>query len=445
MPGMRQIPTIFALASAPGRAGVAVFRLSGPMALQALAALGVEKPPAPRLATLVTLHSPDASRTTIDRALALSFPAPHSFTGEDVLELHTHGGRAVVKLLLEALSRIPGLRMAEPGEFARRAFLNGKLDLAQVEGLADVIDAETASQHAQAMRQLGGAHSRRLEGLRAAILEPLALMEAYIDFPDEEIPASVLGEAEVILHRVRTEISALLDDRGIGEKIREGLEVVILGAPNAGKSSLLNALARREAAIVSAEAGTTRDLIEVQMEIGGYAVTLVDTAGIREAAGEIESEGIRRALARAEHADITLRLYDVTTIAESMSEIASLDEKNTLCIATKTDLGPLPVLPVAAIGISTETGAGMEELIAALKSMIESRMEGVASPLITRARHREALMEAQAALMRFDGHAPLELACEELRLAAAAIGKITGKIWVDDVLDLVFSRFCIGK
>jgi tRNA modification GTPase len=434
--------TIYALASAPGRAGVAVFRISGPAALLALRFLGVETPLSPRKATLAKLMHQGA---LIDTALALYFPAPHSFTGEDVVELHTHGSRAVSKLLLEALAACPGLRMAEAGEFARRAFMNDKFDLAQAEGLADLIDAETASQHAQALRQMGGDTSARIESLRMGVLEPLALMEAYIDFPDEDIPEAVLSEATQRVQALQSEIVALLDDGGIGEKIRDGLEIVILGPPNAGKSSLLNALARRDAAIVSPEAGTTRDLIEVQMDIGGYAATLVDTAGIRESEQMVEVEGIRRALARAEHADLTLRLCEVGDVHSQVEKLQKEASANTLIIFTKTDIAPLPYLPFSALGISTYTGDGMAELLAALKEMIATRMGAVASPLITRARHREALAEAAQCLANFRADAPLELTCEELRLAAAAIGKITGKIWVDDVLDLVFSRFCIGK
>jgi len=446
---MPQHPTIFALASAPGRAGVSIFRISGPAAPGCLRFLGVVKALAPRMATLVKLVSPATSHLSpaapIDTALALYFPAPHSFTGEDVIELHTHGSRAIAAMLLDALGSIEGLRMAEAGEFARRAFMNGKLDLVEVEGLADLIDAQTAAQHRQAIRQMGGQTTQRVEALRGAILEPLALMEAYIDFPDEEIPEAVLSEAAQRIEKLTHDIANILHDNGIGEKIREGLDIVILGPPNAGKSSLLNALAKRDAAIVSAEAGTTRDLIEVGLEIGGYAVTLVDTAGIRTTPAVVESEGIRRALQRAEHADITLHLRDVATIAESSSELKALNQKNHLVIATKSDLSPLPALPFAAIAISTQTGDGIAALIDALKEKIAERMESIASPLITRARHRAALTQAHAALTRFDAHAPLELSCEELRLAAAAIGKITGKIWVDDVLDLVFSRFCIGK
>lgn len=438
--------TIYALASAPGKAGVALFRISGPAAREALVFLGVEKPLTPRMATLVTLKTPRTTHhapRTIDSALALYFPAPHSFTGEDVVELHTHGSRAVTKMLLEALSHAPSCRLAEPGEFARRAFLNSKLDLAQAEGLADLIDAETTTQHRQAIHQLGGSTTLRVEALREAIIEPLALLEAYIDFPDEEIPESVLTQTTQRVEALKKELRELLDDGRIGEKIRDGLDIVILGAPNAGKSSLLNALARRDAAIVSAEAGTTRDLIEVQMEIGGYAVTLVDTAGIRETDGAIESEGIRRALARAERADMTLHLHDATEFSIKQQ----IEMAGTLHILTKCDLPhePRTTNPESLIPISTHTGEGMDFLIAQLSDNIAALMESATSPLITRARHRESIRAALAALERFDIHAPLEFSCEELRLAATAIGKITGKIWVDDVLDLVFSRFCIGK
>ena len=440
--------TIYALASAPGKAGVAVFRISGAAAPQALVYLGVETPLTPRVATLVKLVSPSTihhSPSTIDTALALYFPAPHSFTGEDVVELHTHGSRAVTKLLLEALAACPDVRMAEAGEFARRAFMNNKLDLAQAEGLADLIDAETAAQHAQAMRQLGGDTTRRVEALRMGVLEPLALMEAYIDFPDEDIPEAVLAEATSRVGALRSEIEQLLDDGGIGETIREGFEVVILGPPNAGKSSLLNALAKRDAAIVSPEAGTTRDLIEVSMEIAGYAVTLVDTAGIRESEQWVEAEGIRRALIRADHADLILCLYDSSDVLSRVEDVKTKSNDKTLVVITKTDKMPCPALPFDAIGISTLTGDGIRQLIDAVQEKITRQMGAVASPLITRARHREALKEASACLERFDANAPLELTCEELRLAAQAIGKITGKILVDDVLDLVFSRFCIGK
>ena len=439
---MSHAPTIYALASAPGKSGVAVFRISGSAGPSALRSLGVEKPLTPRMATLVKL-SHDGE--PLDEALALFFQAPHSFTGEDVIELHTHGSRAVTRMLLEALGTIDGLRMAEPGEFARRAFMNGKLDLAQAEGLGDLIDAETKTQQAQAIRQIRGDLSKRIAELRNQVLVPLALLEAYIDFPDEEIPESVLLDVSEQIQSLVLELETLLDDGQVGEKIREGLDVVIFGPPNAGKSSLLNALAKREAAIVSSEAGTTRDVIEIQMEIGGYAVTLADTAGLRETAGEIEAEGIRRAQARAAQADIKICLCDAANFDAHFAEMVPLLDENTLLLVNKTDLKTPAEIPFNAICIAVKTGSGMNEFLEQLKRRIDAKMDYVGTPIITRARHRESWKLALTSLERFSTDAPLELMCEELRIAATAIGKITGKIAVDDLLDVIFSRFCIGK
>ncbi len=439
---MSAAQTIYALATPPGKSGVAVVRISGPRARDTLHDLGVSATVPPRVATLVRLTH---GGQDIDQALALSFPAPHSFTGEDVLELHTHGSRAVIGTLLDALATLPGLRLAEPGEFARRAFLNDKFDLAQAEAIADLIDAETASQHAQALRQLGGGLTERVEALREKILEPLALLAAYIDFPDEEIPESALRQTRDGVAALLHELALILDDQGVGEKIRDGIEIVILGEPNAGKSSLLNALARREVAIVSPEAGTTRDLIEVQLDLGGYAVTLVDTAGLRETESAVEAEGIRRAKSRAGKAELTLHLHPIVPGTEFDFNILNNNTKNTISIVTKSDLLPGFRAPASTLAISTRDGAGLAALIARLKEEVAARMEHATHPLITRARHRESLGHAREALLRFRPDMPLELACAELRHAAQEIGKITGKIAVDDVLDLVFSRFCIGK
>ena len=440
---MNSSDTIYALASGHGKAGVAVFRISGAKALEVLPQLGHAAPLEARQATLVALSH--AGRP-IDQALALTFPGPRSFTGEDVLELHTHGSRAVANLLLDALSSLPGLRLAEPGEFARRAFLNQKFDLLEAEGLADLIDAETPAQHAQAMRQLGGDMSGRIAALREKILMPLALLEAYIDFPDEDIPEETLTEVREGIVALGAEIRQLLDDGGIGEKIREGIEIVIFGPPNAGKSSLLNALARRDVAIVSDEAGTTRDMIEVHLNLDGYAVTLVDTAGMREKAlGKIEEEGIRRAHHRAEHAALKIALLDIVTAAEDYSHIQSLIDENTLVVLNKSDLADTPHSLLFDTHISTASGDGIDKLIAMLKERIAVLVDNAPSPLITRARHRDAFSHALAALTRFSTDTPLELMGEELRVAAHAIGKITGKITTDDLLDVVFRRFCIGK
>jgi len=403
---------------------------------------GMAETPTARLATLSTLRH---DNRVLDEALVLSFTAPHSFTGEDVVELHLHGGKAVVRSVLDALATMNGLRLAEPGEFTRRAFLNNKIDLAQAEGLADLIDAETTAQHAQALRQLGGATSQRVQDLRERILAPLALLEAYIDFPDEEIPESVLEETNQRVAELSAELADLLDDGGIGQKIRDGMEIVILGPPNAGKSSLLNALAKRDAAIVSDMAGTTRDMVEVHLELGGYEVTLVDTAGLREAENSIEAEGIKRARARGEQADFKLLLLDSRSAAEEMSTLAPLLDESSVLVLTKSDIQPPPALATPAIAISTITGDGVDRLIAHLRDRVTAKMESRPSPLITRARHREALSDAKAILTGWSMDLPLELACESLRAAAVALGKITGKIWVDDILDLVFSRFCIGK
>lgn len=437
---MRSVDTIYALATAPGKGGVAIIRLSGARAHDACGVFGIT-PPTARLATRATLRHGGA---VLDDALVLAFTAPHSFTGEHVLELHLHGGKAVVRSVLDVLGATPFLRLAEPGEFTRRAFLNGKMDLAQAEGLADLIDAETAAQQAQALRQLGGEISARIATLREHILTPLALLEAYIDFPDEEIPESVLAETTQRVRALEAELTALLDDGGIGQKIRDGFEIVILGPPNAGKSSLLNALARRDVAIVSDQAGTTRDMLEVHLELAGYEVTLVDTAGLREAENTIEAEGIRRARARAEGADFKLLLLDSRNAAEEITAHHSVQDASTILVLTKSDISPPPVVD-DAFAISTHTGDGLERLVAALRDRVLAHMEDRPSPLITRTRHREAIGEAKAYLIGWTMDQPLELACESLRAAAQVLGKITGKIWVDDVLDLVFSRFCIGK
>lgn len=441
--GMNHNDTIYALASGHGKAGVAVFRISGPKALAVLPQLGHTAAVTPRYATLVTLQS---MGKPIDQALALAFPAPASFTGDDVLELHTHGSRAVIQLLLETLAALPGLRLAEPGEFARRAFLNQKFDLLEAEGLADLIDAETPAQHAQALRQMGGEISARIGALREQILMPLALLEAYIDFPDEDIPSETLTEIDTRIAGLRQEIQTLLADGGIGEQIREGLEVVLFGPPNAGKSSLLNALAHRDVAIVSDEAGTTRDMIEVHVNLGGYAVTLVDTAGLhQQATGKVEQEGIRRAHKRAGDATLKVAVLDIVTAPEDYKQIQALIDENTLIVLNKSDLAPAPPSLPHHVTISAAQGQGIDPLLTLLKQRIAEHIGHAPAPLITRARHREAFRQSLAALQRFTTDLPLELMGEELRAAAQAIGKITGKITTDDLLDVVFRRFCIGK
>ncbi len=426
--------TIFALATPLGKSGVAVVRLSGKAALPTLQQLTGKKEWQPN-----QLHY--CKLSTIDHGMAVYFKAPKSFTGEDVVELHIHGSLAVIRELLGALERFPDLRPAERGEFTRRAFLNGKMDMLEVEGLADLIEAETTIQKSQAMRQMQGEMSSFYERLRAEIITTLAHLEAYIDFPDEEIPESVLHGLDAEVRGVMQTIAGTLAQHANGERIREGISIVILGAPNAGKSSLLNALAKRDAAIVSHHAGTTRDLVEVHLDIAGYPIILVDTAGLRAADNDIEMEGIRRARARAENADIKLVLFDGTS--EPDAESLSLIDEGAITVATKQDIAPSKP-PHTTIAISTQTGEGIEALLKLLESRIIERFSGEGA-LITRSRHRGLLQQAYTQCERFFSVDELELKCEELRRAAQFIGKITGKIAVDDVLDVVFSQFCIGK
>ena len=433
--------TIYALSSAAGRAGIAVLRLSGPHVRTAVEALTGRAPGLPRVAELRRLSDPETG-AALDRGLLLFFERPHSFTGEDVAEFHVHGGRAVVAAVLSALAKIEGLRAAHPGEFTRRGFEAGKLDLTEVEGLADLIDAETEAQRAQALRQMEGALGALYEGWRARLMKALAYAEAEIDFPDEEVPGDLIEKLGPEIAALSSEITAHLDDGGRGERLRDGVEVAIVGPPNAGKSSLLNRLAKREAAIVSDEAGTTRDVLEVRLDIGGVPVTLADTAGLREAAGEIEREGVRRALARAEAADLRI----VVAAPDAGGDFA-LAREGDIRVFNKCDLGG--DLPEGAIGVSALTGAGLEALEAALRERIGTAYEAREHPVITRARHREGLRDCAASLGRA-GDAlrrglDAELVAEDLRLAARALGRITGRVDVEDLLDVIFRDFCIGK
>lgn len=444
---MTDNPTIYAVATAPGRAGIAVIRLSGPRTQAALAALGITSLPPPRLARLACFHDP-RDGGIIDQGLLLWFPAPASFTGEDVAELQVHGSRAVLSALLSALSGLEGVRMAEPGEFARRAFLNGRMDLTEVEGLADLIDAETEAQRRQALRQMRGESGERYNRLRERAVRMLARMEAYIDFPEEEIPEAVVAQAHADAEALKAEIKGLLAQESAGRRIREGVNIVILGAPNAGKSSLMNALARRDVAIVSAQAGTTRDAIEVHLDIGGYAATLVDTAGLRDSEDPIEQEGIRRARAKGAQADIRLLLFDGQLLPALDASVEAMADESAIVVVSKGDSisGSLPE-PLGGrkpLVVSAVTGAGLEHLFSALAAAIY-RLAGEEDVIVTRERHKIALEQSVNHLSRFQEQAVLELQCEELRLASACIGRITGQVLVEELLDHIFKEFCIGK
>jgi tRNA modification GTPase len=434
--------TIFALSSGPPPSGVAIIRVSGPLVRFGLETL-IDSIPEPRRATLASVR---VDGELIDRGLVLFFPSPASFTGEDVAEFHVHGGRAVVAALLGALSALPGFRPAEAGEFTRRAFQNDRLDLTQVEGLADLVAAETEAQRRQALRQSDGALSRLYEGWRERLLRARALIEAELDFPDEEdVPGSVSAEAWEIVAALEQELVNHLADRR-GERIRDGAEVVILGAPNAGKSSLLNAITRRDVAIVAPEPGTTRDMIEVRLDLGGYPVTLVDTAGLREAEGMVEREGIRRAEARARDADLVLWLFDASK-PPTPSPVP-----DAIRIATKIDLIDSDaersrVRTAADIALSALQCAGLDTLLDLLAKHLAKALPAVESPLITRARHRAAVSacaEAVRAAVR-EAEMPLEVRAEYLRQAADSLARITGRIDVEDLLDVIFRDFCIGK
>ncbi len=448
--------TIFALSSAPGRAGVAVLRVSGPGAGPALAALAGSCPPA-RHARLARLVDPGTG-AAIDRGLVLWFPGPASFTGEDMVELQLHGGRAVVAAAVAALAALPGLRPAEAGEFTRRAFDRGKLDLSEVEGLADLIDAETEAQRRQALRQMEGVLSQQIAAWRADLVAALAQAEAAIDFPDEDLPERIGDQIDRCILYLTKEISGYLGDFRCGERLREGICVALVGAPNAGKSSLLNAFARRPVAIVSEAPGTTRDVVEVHLDLDGYPVTLADTAGLREsvpgAAGDqdsVEAEGMRRARARAAAADLKLAIFDLQAGPEFDPATRALLDEDTLVVFNKSDIvseperGRLDGYP--ALTVSAKTGAGMAALEARLAREVAERLERgprEAAPL-TRARHRRALEDCAAALARAGDATLPELVAEDLRLALRALGRIAGRVDVEDVLDAIFGEFCIGK
>jgi tRNA modification GTPase len=393
----------------------------------------------------------------------LWFPGPASFTGEDLGELHLHGGRAVVSAILEALAAQPGLRPAEAGEFTRRAFDNGKLDLSAVEGLADLIDAETEAQRRQALRQLQGGLARRCGDWAARLTRVLAHFEAAIDFVEEDLPAELGARALAEAGAVAEEIAAALDDRHRGERLREGLSAVILGAPNAGKSSLLNAVAQRDVAIVSETAGTTRDVVEVHLDLGGFPVTLADTAGLREVeAGsdpqsDIERAGMIRARERAAHADIKLLLVDLAAVAadpRGLDGVAALHDARSLVLLNKADCCTAESIERVRrqcqdwdpMAISAKTGAGLDRVLARLVELAGESFGGAeAGAAITRQRHRRALEDCRASLVRAESAALPELVAEELRLALRALGRITGRVDVEDLLDIVFADFCIGK
>jgi tRNA modification GTPase len=466
--------TIFALATAPGRSAVAVVRVSGPSAGKALRALAGRTGKA-RTARRAQLS--DDGGAPIDEALTLWFPGPASYTGEDVAELHLHGGASVVARVIGSLAGM-GLRLAEPGEFTRRAFEAGKLDLTQAEAVADLIDAETDAQARQALAQMQGVLSHRYEGWRLRLIAALAHVEAAVDFPDEDLPGEICQRAASLIDTLIADLEAAVADAGRGERVREGYRIAIVGAPNAGKSRLFNALVGRDAAIVTAHAGTTRDVIEAPIVLAGYKTVLADMAGVRVAADEIEAEGVRRARAWASDADLRLLAVDASADRGAWVDAANAATPRDLLVLTKADLPAgcdaaaatawATPLGVERLDVSAETGDGLAELRAGIERRVVADLAGAEFPAATRQRHatllRHALGALQSAQQNLEGlsyaniiaspakllagepmpPAP-ELAAEDLRLAARALERVTGHIGAEDILDLIFASFCIGK
>lgn len=427
--------TIAALATAPGRGAIAVVRISGPETEAVLAALDATNLQ-PRRAAVRKLR--DATGALLDEALCLWFPGPHSFTGEDSAELHLHGGRAVVEAVLAAVMSA-GARLGEPGEFSRRAFENGRLDLTQAEGIADLVEAETEAQRRQALSQAEGALGRRYAVWRSDLLRVLALLEAAIDFPDEELPEDLEARVAPLIGALRADIASALDDGGRGQRVREGYRIALIGAPNAGKSTLFNRLVGRDAAIVTAIPGTTRDVIEAPLTVDGYRVLIADTAGVRQTDDVVEAEGVRRARAWAEDAALRIRLHDP---ADPSEEGADLMQPGDLEVWSKADL-----MAGDGLSISAETGAGIEALWSEIRTRVTADGTGGDFPAITRARHRDRLARALDALMAAEAILPsgAELAGDDVRRAADALAEVTGAVGVEDILGEVFSSFCIGK
>ncbi len=436
--------TIFALSTVFGKSGVAVIKISGNYALKALNHFHIKKEIKPRFATLVDLY--DDSSQLIDNGIIIYFPAPNSFTGEDVIELQVHGSKAVIKIILEELSKV--FVMAEPGEFSLRAFLNGKFDLTQIEGIADLIDAETKMQAKQAIKQISGELERLYSNWRQRLITIQSKIEAYIDFPEDVWTEK--NELEKINNEVRALVQLIqehLNDNRRGERLREGLHVVITGKPNVGKSTLFNFLAKRYIAIVSEYAGTTRDILEAHIDIGGYPIILSDTAGIRESSDPIESEGISRAKKRSFEADLRIELFPFEQRHNINCNVVNSD---TIYVLSKADdvinnhnikINGIDLLPISIL-----KGIGTNKLISLIKEKAEERFgHDRDTPVITRQRHRNHMKKALEHLQRFNIDNPIELISEDLRLAAFELGAVIGIIDVEEILSSVFSNFCVGK
>ena len=452
LPSYNTQDTIYALSSGAGKGGVAVIRVSGKKVLEVVHCLTRIENPKPRYAYFTEIKS---DGIVIDKPLMIYFKGPHSFTGEDVVEFHVHGGRGVINAVMGAIGKIDGCRPAEPGEYSRRAVIAGKMDLTKAEGLMDLIDAETELQRAQALSQMDGKLSDLYEGWRADLKHHMAYLEAFIDFPEEEIPQENLDKIDLKINELICKIKVYLDDNKIGQRLREGFLIAIVGVPNVGKSSLINALTKRDVAIVSQSAGTTRDVVEAHLDVAGFPVILADTAGLREGVEEIESEGIRRAVKKASDADLILHVLDAKDYPHVDKLPDELTDKRVLTLWNKTDALPdyervklefTPSLKTdKCFAISAKTGVGINVLWDEIKLILSDSVVGIQNGAITRERYRTALKECVKAL-ESSLHAPeLELKAEDLRMANRALGRITGVIDADELLDVIFRDFCIGK
>ncbi len=443
--------TIYALSTVLGKSGVAIIRISGKEALQVVRLMTNLNPDniKARYAYFTDLKDLTKSQT-LDKCLLLYFKAPNSFTGEDIVELQIHGSRAVISSVLNNLSRIPEFRMAEPGEYSKRAFYNQKMDLTEAEGLADLIDAETEAQQKYALRQMEGSLKNLYDDWRTQLVTIMAHLEAYIDFPDEEIPESVVNSLNNTVFKLRKAIRKHLSGDTIGERLREGFRVVIVGRPNAGKSSLLNAFAQRDVVIVSDIAGTTRDAVDIHLDLNGYPVIITDTAGIRETEEAIEKQGVEIAYRKINDADLLICLFDASLdTVQAFDNIAKTYGDKMVYVANKVDNLTSEqcsnIKKQDILLISAKHHQGIDLLLQKITKVIEDKFTSNSNLLITRARYREALSQALQSLDLFDLDKEIELSAEDIRLAAREIGKITGRIEIDEILDKIFGSFCIGK
>ena len=440
--------TIFAPLTLKGLCSVYVIRISGNESLKCLNALGVKKLLTPQKATLCKLK--DKDNQILDEALVIYFKAPHSFTGEDVVEINLHCSNYIISKVFSILSSVENVRMAERGEFSKRAFLNNKIDLMQAESIVDLINAETEMQHKLAINQLQGKNSNFYNNLRQKIVEILALLEAFIDFPEEDIPQDMQDEILTKISNIKIEIQNNLNDNNVGEKIRDGFHISIIGEPNAGKSTLLNYLSKRDIAIVSDIAGTTRDIIEVSLNIAGIPVILYDTAGIRETEDIIEKEGVKRAIRNANTADIKILVVDSNNLKIDKN-ILDLIDKNTIILLNKIDLlnnkniNKNIFKDAEILEISLKDKINLDKFLDILKNKLESIVSPNINTTITNERYRNELEKALEYLKLFDFNMPVEINAENIRMSADCIGRITGKINSDEILDNIFSKFCIGK